>query len=355
MERLEMAHIKLEAALEISNKWLITDAPLLRWRKKLKLTAQECDEALQKCRQRILEEEQIEQEDLSWVPYADSCKKEHWGKKEHWDNLYSFSTRWFRPNPLCCKQHEQHKFCHSSKADSSGLQDVSLESVIEVNLQCQVSFSKYNKQRTSMLEGKCSLQDSPYLKVGLLFTPHDYSEDLLPADRSSAVVMVNGEKQHCLHTDMTLEQVEEIMLPKAIGYFSQNTEATVYQMLWKSRSGTAYIQVEKASIFMPRTRRTFLGGRKRKLFRRSDVELGNLTNVVSHFVDLWVKHAPIQLQASIMDWLQKEKEKQLAPQSLRRKSRPCTIIDRSGEQAEVKMEKECSREDRMQVGVRIHN
>uniref|UniRef100_K4A0M0 Rx N-terminal domain-containing protein n=2 Tax=Setaria TaxID=4554 RepID=K4A0M0_SETIT len=476
MERLEMAHIKLEAALEISNKWLITDAPLLRWRKKLKLTAQECDEALQKCRQRILEEEQIEQEvrnstfpkrmahattsfifsafssnknelsrsivqrfewlsdgaseflrfvelggtprrqmtvnsmikhlfagselhhkidggnkyplfllsvvpcrnaehgieaslmfirkdgnapendffltvmlqisestdiigitikclqlytlhfkstvesirneltqlptqDLSWVPYADSCKKEHWGKKEHWDNLYSFSTRWFRPNPLCCKQHEQHKFCHSSKADSSGLQDVSLESVIEVNLQCQVSFSKYNKQRTSMLEGKCSLQDSPYLKVGLLFTPHDYSEDLLPADRSSAVVMVNGEKQHCLHTDMTLEQVEEIMLPKAIGYFSQNTEATVYQMLWKSRSGTAYIQVEKASIFMPRTRRTFLGGRKRKLFRRSDVELGNLTNVVSHFVDLWVKHAPIQLQASIMDWLQKEKEK----------------------------------------------
>jgi hypothetical protein len=472
MERLEMAHIKLEAALEISNKWLITDAPLLRWRKKLKLTAQDCDEALQKCRQRILEEEQIEEEvrnstfpkrlahattsfilsafssnknelsrsivrrfewfadgaseflrfiefggtprgqmsvnsmikhlfagnilhhkivgenkyplfllsvfpfrtaehgieaslmfirkdvnapendffltvmlqisestdiigitikclqlytlhfkstvesirneltqlptqDFAWVPYADSCQK------EHWDKLNSFSTLWFRPNPLCCKQHEQHKFSHSIKAGSSGLQDASLESVIEVNLQCQVTFTEYNKQRSSMFEGNFSqLQDSPDLSVGLLLTPHDSSEDLLPADRASAVVMIDGEKQHRLHTDVTLEQVQEIMLPKAIGYFSQNTEATAYQMLWNSRCGTAYIQVEKGSIFMPRTRRTIPEDRKRKLFRRSAEELGNLSHVISHFVDLWVKHAPVQLQASIMDWFQKEKEKE---------------------------------------------
>ena len=36
LERLEMAHIKLEAALETSEKLQITDASLLRWRKKLK-------------------------------------------------------------------------------------------------------------------------------------------------------------------------------------------------------------------------------------------------------------------------------------------------------------------------------
>ncbi|KAF2921256.1 hypothetical protein DAI22_07g017200 [Oryza sativa Japonica Group] len=36
MERLEMARIRMEAALEISSRWPpVTDASLLRWRKKL--------------------------------------------------------------------------------------------------------------------------------------------------------------------------------------------------------------------------------------------------------------------------------------------------------------------------------
>ena len=39
LERLEMAHIKLEASLGISNMWMITDSSLLHWRKKLKLAA----------------------------------------------------------------------------------------------------------------------------------------------------------------------------------------------------------------------------------------------------------------------------------------------------------------------------
>jgi hypothetical protein len=57
-----MAHIKLEAALETSEKWQITDASLLRWRKNLKRAAQECDDVLHKCKNRILEEEKMEQE-----------------------------------------------------------------------------------------------------------------------------------------------------------------------------------------------------------------------------------------------------------------------------------------------------
>ena len=62
LERLEMAHIRLEAALETSEKWQITDASLLRWRKKLKRAAQECDDTLHKSKQRILEEEQMKRE-----------------------------------------------------------------------------------------------------------------------------------------------------------------------------------------------------------------------------------------------------------------------------------------------------
>ncbi|CAD6253303.1 unnamed protein product [Miscanthus lutarioriparius] len=61
IERMEMAHIKLEAALEASNKWNITSPPLLRWRSKLKRATQECDHTLRRCRQRLQEEEEVKQ------------------------------------------------------------------------------------------------------------------------------------------------------------------------------------------------------------------------------------------------------------------------------------------------------
>ena len=53
-----MAHIKLEAALDTSNKWNITSTPLLWWRSKLKRAAQECDNTLRRCKQCLEEEEE---------------------------------------------------------------------------------------------------------------------------------------------------------------------------------------------------------------------------------------------------------------------------------------------------------
>jgi len=62
MERLEMAQLKLEAAIETSCRWQIKDASLLRWRKKLKRAARECDDTLRGFRQRAAEDEAREQE-----------------------------------------------------------------------------------------------------------------------------------------------------------------------------------------------------------------------------------------------------------------------------------------------------
>ena len=62
VERLEMAQIKLEAAIETSRGWHIRDASLLRWRRKLKRAAQECDDTLRQCKQRAVEDEVREQE-----------------------------------------------------------------------------------------------------------------------------------------------------------------------------------------------------------------------------------------------------------------------------------------------------
>nr|BAC10834.1 hypothetical protein [Oryza sativa Japonica Group]BAD30955.1 hypothetical protein [Oryza sativa Japonica Group] len=63
MERLEIAHIRMEAALEISSRWpRVTDASLLRWRKKLKRTSDECSQIMDRCKRRAMEDDEMEQE-----------------------------------------------------------------------------------------------------------------------------------------------------------------------------------------------------------------------------------------------------------------------------------------------------
>jgi hypothetical protein len=63
MERLEMAQIKLDAVLETSRQWHIKGvSSLLRWRKKLKRAARECDDMLRECKKRIIDNEVREQE-----------------------------------------------------------------------------------------------------------------------------------------------------------------------------------------------------------------------------------------------------------------------------------------------------
>ena len=127
----------------------------------------------------------------------------------------------------------------------AGFSEVLLEPVINLYLQCQVSMSVYSKQKTSQSEDIISLQDYPYLKTGISFCPHGCLEDMLPAYRSSEIAAIVRKEQHCLHTDITLKQLEEIILPRTVDYFHQNAEAMVYQMIWKSKHGLAHIQVEK--------------------------------------------------------------------------------------------------------------
>jgi len=479
LERLEMAHIRMEAALETSDKWQITDASLLRWRKKLKRASQECDDTLHKSKQRILEEEQMKREvknsslpnrivhatksfvssilnrnnnelgrftaqrfewyaegasefvrfielggtphhhmsfdslvknlfagkilhhkivrgnkypscqlllmpihtsmdgtnvGLTFVQYDgtpeghiyfsldvqlsestdifgialkclqffaphfkcnfESIRNEltqlptqdfSWGPsiyyhKEHMDKFESFLLQWARPNPFCCKQHGHHEVQRFSNLQMAGLSEVLLEPIIHFNLHCHVSMPVYSKQKTSLSEDLISLQDYPYLKTGISFAPHGCLEDMLPANRNSEITAIVCKEQHCLHTDITLEQLEDIMLPKAINYFHQNAEAMVYQMIWKSIHGFAHIQVEKPCMSTRRssmrTQRTLGEATKRKLLQGYDEELIRNRIRTCHSLDLWVTHAPIRLRRSIMNWKQKEKEILLAAPQL---------------------------------------
>jgi len=202
----------------------------------------------------------------------------------------------------------------------AGLSEVLLEPIIHFNLHCHVSMPVYSKQKTSLSEDLISLQDYPYLKTGISFAPHGCLEDMLPANRNSEITAIVRKEQHCLHTDITLEQLEDIMLPKAINYFHQYAEAMVYQMIWKSKHGFAHIQVEKPCMSTRRssmrTQRTLGEATKRKLLQGYDEELIRNRIRTCHSLDLWVTHAPIRLRRSIMNWKQKEKEILLAAPQL---------------------------------------
>ncbi|XP_062208937.1 uncharacterized protein LOC133910619 [Phragmites australis] len=473
LERLEMARIKLKAALETSDKWQINDASLLRWRRKLKRAAQECDDTLRSCKQRAVEDEEKQRvvrcssfprrlahitksfvssifsgcnsndeygssspavrrfewfadgatefltfvelggtprrymffdpliahllageelryrliqgsqyqlfcvrpisledrgieaklifiyeddeapdknlcigsmlrlsestdivgitikclqflvtphfkstaeaatrelanlptQDFSWVPYADSSHK------EHWNSIHRDMSQWFRPDPLCCNQHEARTPCGNSTG-TTRLSEVPLESVIEVYWQCEIPLSESNMQRSPTVEGRTSsTKDIPRVKLGLLFTPHGSLGDVMPKTESSALEVMNGEEQHGMHTNISLQQLDEIMVPKAIDCLYQKAEATAYQILWTSKHGHAYFQMKKT---MPL--KNIRGGQnKRSLMQRyhQDPKLERWTHVLTVFLNLWVARAPYRLRRSMVEWMQKANEKQL--------------------------------------------
>jgi hypothetical protein len=57
-----------------------------------------------------------------------------------------------------------------------------------------------------------SLQNYPFLKAGIHITPHRSSEGMTPANISPEIVEIIGKEQRCLLTNITLEQLEDILL-----------------------------------------------------------------------------------------------------------------------------------------------
>ncbi|KAJ1276118.1 hypothetical protein BS78_05G189800 [Paspalum vaginatum] len=445
VERLEMAHIKLEAVLDISQRWSVTSAPLLRWRSKLKRAAQECDHTLRRCKQRLQEEEELQQrlrsfslpkriahaarslvssisssrgsdeddelmggstvrrferfaegageflryvelggtpcrrymffdplvryllagngtkccfahggqhlsfvlqpfsppehgmegslvilledgyvpennfmlslilrlsestdvvgvvvrclqlftiktkltqlptQDLCWVPDAYLC-----GRIEHQDNFYTASSKWFRPNPLCCQRQDHHYaqgYADGRTSPSEPLpydddddDDVCLEAVTQVSLLGHVALSGWgNRKRAAVV-------------------------DLPPAvGGASATEMINGEARGLYWNICFQELLDDILLRKAVHYLRGSAAAASYQMRWRSKHGRAYLQAEKASWRRATTRKDV--GEKR---RRPGKKVQAWTSGIDEFMSSWIAHEPAQLQALAVDWTQKQ-------------------------------------------------
>ncbi|KAK8458301.1 hypothetical protein SEVIR_3G351500v4 [Setaria viridis] len=247
---------------------------------------------------------QLPTQDFLWVPYVEASHK------EHWNTIHSNMTRWFRPNPMCCKQKRP-----SYSSSSTVKQSSDLEPVIEVSLQGHIPLSdEYNMDRSKAVEGESScLKNSPHLKLGLLFSPHGSSEDLDPQVESSAIVVINGTEQSGVRTNVSLEELDELMLPKAIDCLHRKADTTAYQIFWKSKHGTAFLLVEKTCLTkMPPRCISSVGDRRWAIQRRRDPKLERWIRLIKDFLNLWVPHAPPRLQRSFIEWIQKANEMQLA-------------------------------------------
>lgn len=478
-ERLEMAHIKMEAALQISNKWQITDVPVLRWRSKLKRAAQECDEMLRHCKQRAMEDEVIGQgisessfpkriahaaksfmasfithgkdessssvnvrrferfadgagELLKFVEFgttprqymffnplvrqllagkalryqilrgsrlhylvirpmsfeergveamvgfilqdfkaptrsfhlgfllrlsessdifgiiiscmqsvtphfkvADVIKREliqlptqdfSWQTHSPYgENSYAFDvhntlTQWFRPNPLCCNEHEHDVIKHASS--SSNNSNVPLpagsrpaftfqEQVIVIFLQCYISAENKHLQNSTIEHGRRGRSnalnsDSVPLKLGALIIPHDSPEGIEPAAESFAFEVIDGKEREMVHRNACLQDVDEKLLPKAIEYLFQNSDSRMYQLCLRSRHGTAHFCVEKST----QVRSAGIGKsappqslvQKRRVAQKQGGVEG-WQKVSKELLKLWVVRASDKLHGSIRSWL----------------------------------------------------
>ncbi|CAD6253339.1 unnamed protein product [Miscanthus lutarioriparius] len=251
---------------------------------------------------------QMPTQDLCWVFDAYSV----YGCDEQHNSLHTIFSKWFRPNPFCCQQ-QDHPHDQSSSSKSLPC-DIYLEPVIQVYLVGHVALSVGNNRQSAVIDGESQTnptRDFPYLKLGAHFWPHASFEDLSPTVGGSVSEIINDEAKQCgMYANISFEQLGEITMPKAVDCLSRNVEATSYEMLWKSKHGSAYLRVEKTS-WRATTMKDKVG-KCRKQQQDKKVPVQGWTGANPEFIRSWIPHMPAQLQSSMVNfWIQQEKRSTL--------------------------------------------
>uniref|UniRef100_A0ACD5XBH4 Uncharacterized protein n=1 Tax=Avena sativa TaxID=4498 RepID=A0ACD5XBH4_AVESA len=188
--------------------------------------------------------------EITHLPTQDFLKYSESIDRGYWNNVQKTMARWARLDPLCCQGYEKQ---NGSKIR---LSSIFPEPVSHVFLHRHISLCEYNNlllpgsTTTSGCGDTPSLENFPRLKLVILFMPHDSRGDGLKSPgEATAVEAIDGEiQQHLTHVNVHPEQLDEMLLPKAIHYLYHNTGATTYQTRWSSNHGSAHLCVEKARM-----------------------------------------------------------------------------------------------------------
>ncbi|XBI32283.1 hypothetical protein VPH35_055754 [Triticum aestivum] len=190
---------------------------------------------------------------------------------ELWNSVHTTLIRWFRPDPLCCQGYDS---CHDNSESSSRnggqklrLSSIFPEPVCQFFLQRHISLYECSNlpgsTTTSGYDNTYFLENFLPLKLGILLLPHDSLEED-PTSAGTMIEVIDGDKKNNLtHVDVHPDQLDKMLLPKAIYYVHHNADTTTYQICWRSNHGRAHLCMEKVHGACRATR----GGRNSKSTR----------------------------------------------------------------------------------------
>ncbi|CAD6256494.1 unnamed protein product [Miscanthus lutarioriparius] len=322
IERMEMAHIKLEAALETSNKWNVTSAPLLRWRSKLKRASQECDHTLRRCKQRLQEEDEVQQA----VRSSSFPKRIAHTAMTFVSSIFSGGDDDELRGSTAARRFERFaegasEFLRYMELGGTPCRYMFFDPLVRHLLASKGTkycFVTKGQHLSFLLQPISTPEHGMEGNLIFLFEDANAPENnfLLALHlRISESTDIVGDVVRCLHLfiphlSSTAEAVKTkltklgaIIIPKAVDCLSRDVATTSYQILWKSRHGGAYLQVGKTSW-----RGTTQKDRGRKQPKRCpSKKVQGWASVNNEFMCSWIRHAPVQLQDSVVDWIQKER------------------------------------------------
>ncbi|KAM3335690.1 hypothetical protein ACQJBY_029906 [Aegilops geniculata] len=381
LERLEMARIKMEAALQTSNKWQITDTSLLDWRKKLKYAAQGCNDAARRCRQRSREEDEAEQVvRKSSFPrrFAHATKaliSSRVGRNNDDCSVGSATVRRFEMladgagefmryvqlgtprqhlffDPLighifAGKSLLYHVLDPGGQLHIFGIRSMSFEDrglevmvtfvyqdckapknnfrlgfmlrvsestdIIGTTIKCLRLVTPHFKSTAEIVINEITqlpTQDFfcvPQPKLGILFMPHHSLENPESTSEGSAIEAIDGEKQHLTHVNVHPDQLDEMLLPKAIDYLYHNTEVTNYQVCWTSNHGSAHLYVENTRLAGPcialKSTRRDIHNMLRQKKQDQQIKKVQLKQVARDYLKLWVVRSSERVRSLFSAWI----------------------------------------------------
>uniref|UniRef100_A0ACD5XJ52 Uncharacterized protein n=1 Tax=Avena sativa TaxID=4498 RepID=A0ACD5XJ52_AVESA len=259
---------------------------------------------------------QLPTQDFSWesrFPYAE---------KEYWVDVHSTLTHWLRPDPLCCcnSEHEHDlaafsngdtKETSSSSSSVPRLASTYPEEVIVMYLQCYLE--RRSRQKATENGRRTSTPNSSLapLKLGALFIPHDTPIGIEPdvAD-SYALEVIDGKEQETVHRNLSLQDVDEKLLSKAMDRLSQDTKSRAYQTCLRSRHGTAYLCVDKTPARVRTSGRGRIAGSQSQQVGNNMVDTKQEGNGMEGWLEvsrdllkLWPVRASHKLHGSVRSWI----------------------------------------------------
>jgi hypothetical protein len=159
---------------------------------------------------------------------------------------YARASQAFRRDPVCCRDRERGQQLGRPRATSGGgvadaasspeLSRILPEQIIVLAFWCRVPAAP----------GCGLLPTRPPLKMTVFFSPHACCHDAEEERRSSwALDLSAGENGNPLLRDVSVQQVAEMVGPKALDRFLRQPHLAVYAITWGSEHGKAIFILER--------------------------------------------------------------------------------------------------------------